>query len=829
MPRQFLPSLRSILQLRPTAHPAETKSVGPVGNSYVSMTYAGTTTAWGTEGRAENWDLDRVVSEGYERSVWTFKSVEAISKHPGALKIEIGRGGDERQFAETLADHPLLRVLNVRANPLETAAVFKKRLSAQLLLSKKGVFVEVTRSRAGTITRLDLLPPARVNPIPDPHGDYISHFEFTTYDGRVRELEPSRVVWLRDPHPTDPFSGTTPLEAAGLSVDLDVKARLYNISFIDNDARPSGLVGIDVDGLDQREIDRIQQRFASGAQHAGETVVIGSGPGGLNYVDTSTRPRDMAYEATSKTAKDEILAAFGVAESIVGNASERTYANADREEWNFWQHTELPHLALVASGFDLDLDDGWTVRFNTSGVEALEYPRRQRREEARAEWNAGLITADEYREIAGRRAFDVPHTRALWISPQKAPVPANEQDAAALGVAQDPAAGALPGMPGGQPPALAAATTTQGSTAAETVAAARESPATGSAVTDIVEARQTTETEGGSAAALVAQARDSMPLVLPGDAADDVTAARASTTTAQAKPGDAATDVELARGPERKALPGPEDANGYEVTDSDFDTAAAAVTAALTALLARQEGVIIARLHAPKIRKHTRYWEPDGDQDLRRGDALIEGQRVVGAARWAEETTSTLIPILQHTASTTASAVSAALTGQGIVPPAAAGAAAAAAAMAGQSITLLLTDLAQALDDAQHEEATIAELATAVISFYRATTPDLVARLAESCAVVTVNGAADAAAEHSGPGVLRTWITRGDDRVRAGHRAMNGTTLPVGSPFTTEGGTLRYPGDPFAPLALTINCRCRLHYRTRPIANETVQDLSARP
>ncbi|MFI6686615.1 phage portal protein [Streptomyces sp. NPDC050485] len=825
MPRQFLPSLRTLLQSRTTAPPPETKSAGLPGNSYVSMTFAETTTAWGTEGRAENWDLDRVISEGYERSIWTFKSVEAISKHPGALRVEIGRGGDERQFAETLTDHPLLRVLNVRANPLETAAVFKKRLSAQLLLSKKGVFVEITRSRAGTITRLDLLPPNRVNPVPDPHGDYLSHFEFTTYDGRVRELEPSRVVWLRDPHPTDPFSGVTPLEAAGLSVDLDVKSRLYNISFIDNDARPSGLVGIDVDGLDQREIDRIQQRFAPGAQHAGETVVIGSGPGGLNYVDTSTRPRDMAYETTSKTAKDEILAAFGVAESIIGNASERTYANADREEWNFWQHTELPHLALIASGFDLDLDDGWTVRFNTSPVEALEYPRRQRREEARAEWNAGLITVDEYREIAGRRPFNVPHTRALWISPQKAPVPANEQDAAALGVAQDPAAGALPGMPGGQPAALAAATTTNEGTAAETVAAAHESPATGSAVADVAEARDDLGTEGGSAAAVVAQARDGIPLALPGDAADDVTAARASTTAAQTRPGDAAADVESARSPEHKALPGPEDSGGYEVTDSDFDTATVAVTAALTALLARQEGVVIARLHAPKTRKHTRYWEPDGEQDLRRGDALIDVQRVVGASRWAEEATSTLIPILQHTSATTASTASAALTGQRTVPPVAAGAAAAAAAMAGQSISALLTDLAQALDDAQHEEATIDELATAVAEFYRATTPGLVAGLAESCAVATVNGATDAAAEHSGHGVLRTWITRGDDRVRAAHRAMNGTTLPVGSPFTADGATLRYPGDPFAPLALTINCRCRLHYRTGPVAKETAETM----
>ncbi|MFP3991011.1 phage portal protein [Streptomyces sp. E11-3] len=823
MPRQFLPGLRRLFVPSTTAvpTPVEEKSAGPMGSSYVSMTYAGTTTMWGIEGRAAGWDLDRVITEGYERSIWTFKSVEAISKHPGALIVELGRGGDERQFAETLTDHPLLHVLNVQANPLERADVFKKRLSAQLLLSKKGVFVEITRSRAGTITRLDLLPPSRVEPVPDPHGDYVSHFEFTTYDGRVRELAPSRVVWLRDPHPTDPFCGVTPLEAAGLSVDLDVKARTYNISFIDNDARPSGIVGIDVDGLDQREIDRIQQRLAPGAQHAGETVVVGSGPGGLNYVDTSTRPRDMNYESLSQTSKAEILSAFGVPESVVGNASERTYANADREEWNFWQHTELPHLSLIASAFDLDLDDGWSLRFNTSTVEALEFPRRQRREEARAEWNAGLITVDEYREIAGRRPFQVPHTRALWISPQKAPVPANEQDAAALGVAQDPAAaGGLPGA-GGPPPALAPSGAAS-DTAAATVAEAREQTPEEAAADDVAAALGASGgTDGDSAAAAVDQARGSIPLTLPGDAADDVSAAR-SATPSTSMTGDAAAAVGAARSDlEGKALPSGGEL-AYEVTDSDFGAVAAAVRAALTALLARQQGVITARLRAPKHRKHTRYWEPDGDEDLRHGDGLIDSARVVGAARWAEETTSTLVPILQQAAATVAASVGRALRGNAAVSPAAAGAAVTAASMAGQAVTGLLADLAATVDEEQRDPGTLDDLIDTVTEFYRVASPDFVAQLAESCAVVTVNGAADAAAEASGPSVLRTWVTSGDDRVRPTHQSLDGTTLPAGTPYAVDGSTLRYPGDPFAPLALTINCRCRLNYRTGPDTKESL-------
>ncbi|MFI7415358.1 phage portal protein [Streptomyces sp. NPDC049627] len=817
MARQLFPALRGLLVPRgaaePPPPPTETKDL-LAGGVYTSVTLAGVTNVWGTPGNADGWDLERVIVEGYERSIWTFKSVEAISKHASTLPVQIGRGGDEREFAEVLEDHPLLRLLNKQANPLETGDVFKKRLSAQLLLSKKGVFIEKTYSRGGVLTRLDLLPPDRVRIIPDDeNASYVKHFEFTDYAGHIRELKPKYVIWLRDPHPTDPFCGVTPLEAAGLSVDLDVKARTYNISFIDNDGRPGGIVGIDLDGIDANEVDRIQKRLAPGAHNAGQLTLVGTGPGGVTYVDTSARPREMAYETLSSTAKNEILSAFGVYESVIGNASERTFNNADREEWNFWSHTELPHLNLIASAFDPDLSDDWVIRFDTSRVQALEFPRRQAREEARKEFEAGLITIDEYRKIANRKPFNTPQSRALWISPQKAPVPANDQDAAALGLAPEPGAG---GVPATDPnAALPAAEGDQSAAAA--VAQARELEAGPTAAADVALARGEAPLElptgtAGSAADEVAAARAQSMETGPGAAADDVAAARA--TVAQTEDGPAAEDVAAARAQlETKALT----AEGFEVTDADFDALALAIQAALTALLARQQGVIVARLRAPKTRKHTRFWEPENEHDTRGGDANIDEDRVVSAARWAEETTNTLAPILQQAATATARKLGQAVAGTDVVPPAAVAAALVTAMYAGEAVTTLLGDLAEELRSLQTTtgaELTIEDLERAVVRFYEAAAPALVARVAETCAVSTVNGAADAAAESAGPGVVRTWITRQDDRVRPAHKALHGKTLPVGTPYEIDGAQLRYPGDPFAPLALTINCRCRLHYAT---------------
>ncbi|MBM9624453.1 phage portal protein [Streptomyces zhihengii] len=352
----------------------------------------------------------------------------------------------------------------------------------------------------------------------------------------------------------------------------------------------------------------------------------------------------MAYETLSSTAKNEILSAFGVYESVIGNASERTFNNADREEWNFWDHTELPHLRLFASAFDPDLSDDWQIRFNTAGVQALAFPRRQAREEARTEFEAGLITLDEYRKVAGRRPFNTPQSRALWISPQKAPIPANDADAKALGLAPDPGAGnglgagSDPALPARDDSAAAAAAVAQaldgGPTAADDVALAR-----GQAPLELPAAAA----PSSPAAADVAQAlAQNTGLSVPGDAADDV--ARARTASGAPGRGPAADDVDAARTRiETKALTAP--AEGFEVTDADFDAVALAVRAALAALLARQAGVIVARLRAPKTRKHTRFWTPENEHDTRGGDADIDEDRVVSAARWEEETTTTLAPI----------------------------------------------------------------------------------------------------------------------------------------------------------------------------------------
>lgn len=391
----------------------------------------------------ERWDIDQALNQSYERVIWVYRCIDAIASNSSYVPMILREYNDVDGMQ--VEDNQLMRILNRRPNMYETAQQFRYRVATQALLSRRGVFIEIVRDRNGRPKELHLLPNSATEPIPDPET-FVSGFKVQTLTQGEVILPPERVIWLRvKPHPTDVYAQMTPLVSAGLASDTDFFARLYNRNFLANDGRPGMLVAVQGQ-LMPEDAEEIRRRFSGGPTVAGQTTVIEAD--GISATDMASNPRDVQWQEAVRGSKEDILLAFGVPESVLGNASGRTFDNADAEFEIFWQVTMQPFMDAIAAGYDAltaeGLSDNIYVAHDYSTVDVLQRQERRRHEKAMDEYRAGLLTIDQYLEIVGRETFDVPGTRTLWIPQGSVPIGRNDNDtdfAASLqpvGMGQEP-------------------------------------------------------------------------------------------------------------------------------------------------------------------------------------------------------------------------------------------------------------------------------------------------------------------------------------------------------------------------------------------------------
>lgn len=393
----------------------------------------------------DDWDLDRAVAQAMNKVIPIFRGVHSIADNQARLPILVRQGAEDGPEIEA---HPLVRILNQSPNPDETPYVFRYRLSSQVILSRKGAFIEVVRDRVGEIAYLYLLDPRKTNPVPNKKlaGDgpirpgetirLVDEFEIDLGLGKTRSISADDVIWVRLPHPVDPLKGMTPLEAAGLSIDIDVLARLYNRTFLQNDGRPGGIVGVKGE-MDDDVADELDDRFNQGTRGAGRITVIEAD--GLDWVDTAVSPRDAQYVEALAGTKVDLLGALGVPESVAyGNASGRTFDNAAAEWAFFWQSTEMGHLALLGDGFNkADGDDSTYTTFDLSGVDVIQRTERARREAMMAEVGAGVRTLDSYLEETGQDPLGTPESRSYFRPMGDVPYATEGEEAPVLSIVQE--------------------------------------------------------------------------------------------------------------------------------------------------------------------------------------------------------------------------------------------------------------------------------------------------------------------------------------------------------------------------------------------------------
>lgn len=703
----------------------------------------------------DSWDIERAYREGFQKVTWVNRCIDAIAGNQSRLPVVLREDNSPSGRVIKKTDRKILDIFNTKANMGENSFVFRYRLSSQLLMSSRGAFIEKIRGRDGELIALQLLPPQHTAPIPDPKK-FVSGFEVDMRNGTKVTLKPEDVVWIRKPHPLDPYLSLTPMESAGIAIEIENLSKLYNRNFLLNDGRPGGLLVVRGE-IDDDDKDELRSRFRGNVNRAGSVTVLSSDEG-VDFVDTGQSPRDANYVQMRQIQKEEILAAFGVPESVIGNAAGRTFANAAEEHKVFWNETMLPHLETIARALD-ELDDEYYIDFDVTDVPVLVLYKQERDRYLMSEYQTGLISGNEYREGAGRKVIDSELMNAMLANPNLTPIGYTNKKF----VQQQMGAPGMPGAFGAVPPA--------GAPGGPMIPGMGPVPAV----------------PGAPALEGVAPApQEGMTAALQ---AEEVAATQAGQMSQASAFGNQITTKSLRDDWDEKA-------------EGSLNRWTEILDAALERFVERQQRVILEKAAGSKSRKALESGSLDYEN--------IFDQRV-----WDKQLAEDMRPILSGIMNDAATIVSQEI---------------------GMQAEIDEKEAAEHLKDQverfqQMNATTAKEIEGAVlISLSLGEGEDKMGMLKAALLAIFVNllskrkrniaeheshSAFNAGSFYAGRSVgaaTKTWVSEKDAKVRPEHSSLHGDTVPMYEPFVVNGQTIMYPGDPTAPINLTMNCRCKVRF-----------------
>jgi HK97 family phage portal protein len=734
------------------------------------------------KGYRDSWDIERAYREGMQKVTWVNRCIDAIAGNQARLPIILRKDNDPNGEILT-RKHEILDLLNSRANQGENSFIFRYRMSSQLLMSTRGVFIEKIRGRSGKLIALNLLPPQFTSPIPDAKR-FVAGYEVQMPTGEKVIVPPDDVLWIRRPHPIDPYLSLTPMESAGIAIEIENLSKLYNRNFLLNDGRPGGLLVLRSE-IDDDDKDELRSRFRGNLNRTGAITVISSDDG-ADYIDTSSSPRDASYVEMRQLTKEEILAAFGVPESVIGNAAGRTFNNAAEELRVFWMETMMPHLEQIARGLD-ELDDKFYVDFETGQIPILIIAKQERERYSMDEFQAGLISVNEYRKVTGRKTVESELADSLLVSPNMAPI-ANTEKPFETGQVQPVDMGAAP--PGGAPPA------------GGEMAGAPVPPAEGQAqppgLPMIGQEAQTVPEEQVTGPATPAGEPGPTDQIAPG-------ASPGPEIEAVAPPAQGAPGQLSARHGRFETKMDTQVIDEWDIkAEQTSERWAEILDRNLERFFERQQRVVLEKALGAKAKRLM------NSRELRTDDVFDE-------SIWNRQLADDLAPVYSAIVNDAAE-LSFSKSGEPneldeeefkrYVAEQVARTQKVNQTTKEEIAAALLVAMAIANED---EEDRLSILRAALVAIFANLLGKRRRLIAEHESQTAFNAGVYMAGKQLRV-TKKTWLTRRDSRVRNEHQVLHGKSVGLGEGFMADGSVLRFPGDPTAPPNLTINCRCRLKF-----------------
>lgn len=277
-----------------------------------------------------SWQIERQARLLLQTS-WAFSAIQRIGMAFLQSEFQVKRRAGED--LEEIPNHPLELVIK-NPNPDMSREFFWLDTVYSLYLYRAFWFMYPDQS--GNIAEIWPMPFPSVAPIPDDSANPTSLFKayrYTFRSGKTLDIPPLNVVYLRFPHPLDPYDAWPPTRAIMKPVVLDnAQSDTSSRVFDQGGGLPSSIVGIDPTLLGDGQFDLLKQELR---ESVNKRLVVPSGTVSVDFLQPAAK--DVQFLESRQYNRDEIYNALGVPLAT----------DKDSQRW-FIDNTVWPNMQMVA-------------------------------------------------------------------------------------------------------------------------------------------------------------------------------------------------------------------------------------------------------------------------------------------------------------------------------------------------------------------------------------------------------------------------------------------------------------------------------------------------
>lgn len=335
---------------------------------------------------------------------WVYACVGVISDEIGNIDLKLfRRTGSE---VEEIFDHPLLDLLS-KVNDITTKFDHFSMTQQYLELTGEAPWY-LDKDSQGNIENILLLRPDKLSIIYSKDKDniiegyrYLINEEQSTY----KDIPADDLILLRYPDPVKPLTGTGPLKAASVTVDVDTFSEEWNKNFFYNSAAPDAV--LEADGqLTETQFKRLRTQWKQRFQGIANNFKMAILEGGIKYSSITPKHTDMDFMEQQKFTRDKIFGIFRVPKAILAQTDGVNLANAKVSEQIFSRWTIQPKMQKMIE----QLNEFLVPYYGEDIFLDFESPVKEDREQNRLDNESGIkngyLTPNEVRTEIGKDEMD---------------------------------------------------------------------------------------------------------------------------------------------------------------------------------------------------------------------------------------------------------------------------------------------------------------------------------------------------------------------------------------------------------------------------------------